>query len=252
MSRTRHLRDHRRVRGLGRSRRRTRSSSSGRRASFFRNHSWGYQPPRGRPVHTARPCRASGRPGVRQWVLFHTPEPRRVLLRGPQRPGRRRARARSCSGDRSCPVVGRRHRARVLRGRPTGAPRHVPSHRRRGHRSATYEFERSRLGVLPGRRLLRRLRRRPRPGVYRGDQHVEGEVWDVQPPDDVRRRGGPIVRVRARLGRELHACSGMRAAPVSRITNASASPRLRDLLDSGCSSVSVGWQDGGRDRTGVP
>ena len=41
-------------------------------------------------------------------------------------------------------------------------------------------------------------------GVYRGDYHEEGEVWDVCHPTQVVRCRRDGVRVRPRLGRELH------------------------------------------------
>ena len=41
-------------------------------------------------------------------------------------------------------------------------------------------------------------------GVYRGDYHEEGEVWDVSHPTQVVRSDGTAIRVRPRLGRELH------------------------------------------------
>ena len=44
-------------------------------------------------------------------------------------------------------------------------------------------------------------------GVYRGDEHVEGEVWDVSHPTTLVDPVRPVVRIRARLGRELHAAS---------------------------------------------
>ena len=42
-------------------------------------------------------------------------------------------------------------------------------------------------------------------GVYRGDDHIEGEVWDVSHPTTVVDLDGRERRVRARLGRELRA-----------------------------------------------
>ena len=44
-------------------------------ASFFRNHSWGMHPGRGGPRQFAAPGTAKRRvPGLRQWVLFHMPD----------------------------------------------------------------------------------------------------------------------------------------------------------------------------------
>ena len=40
-------------------------------------------------------------------------------------------------------------------------------------------------------------------GVYRGDYHDEGEVWDVSHPTAVVDADGTAVRVRPRLGGEL-------------------------------------------------
>src|SRR5262245_15492725 len=42
-------------------------------SSFFRNHSWGFQPGRGGPRPYGAPTPARRVPGLRQWVLFHVP-----------------------------------------------------------------------------------------------------------------------------------------------------------------------------------
>ena len=45
------------------------------RASFFRNHSWGFMGGRGGPKLYAAPRPVPKRPaGLRQWVLFHAPD----------------------------------------------------------------------------------------------------------------------------------------------------------------------------------
>ena len=107
-------------------------------ASFFRNHSWGMQPGRGGPRPYGAP-RPSGAPaGVRQWVLFDMPRPRRLLLRGPQR-SRASGKGAILYADRSVPGGRRAARADVLRRRPAAARGGSSSPTSRAH-SATYEF----------------------------------------------------------------------------------------------------------------
>ena len=52
-------------------------------------------------------------------------------------------------------------------------------------RERAYDVREPRLGVLPGRGVLRRLRRPPRPGRLPRRLHVEGEVWDVTHPTQI-------------------------------------------------------------------
>ena len=83
------------------------------------------QPGRPRRPAPRRATTAKRRvPGVRQWVLFRTHDPRRLLLRRPERPGGLRQ---GCDpAARSLrPGHRRRARARVLRRRPAGAARHA-------------------------------------------------------------------------------------------------------------------------------
>ena len=105
------------------------SSSS----SFFRNHSWGNQAGRGGPRHGApRPKRRV--PGVRQWVLFRSDDPRWLLLRRPQRPGGLRQGG-DPAGRSIHPGHRRRARAGVLRGRTSSAARSLWLDGRRWHRA---------------------------------------------------------------------------------------------------------------------
>ena len=169
-------------------------------SSFFRNHSWGNQAGRGGPRYGApRPRRRV--PGVRQWVLFHGDSHGGFYFIDPS------GRAASGKGaillpDRSIAVTDVEHDLefydggrRVRRGtyRLTDADGDA----------AGVLVQRPRLGVLPGRRVLRRVRRRPRPGRLPRRPSRRGRGLGREPPDDHRRRGRYLVRVRPRLGGEL-------------------------------------------------
>ena len=90
--------------------------------------------------------------------------------------------------DGSVPVTDVEHDLEFYEGGRRVRQRHVPAHRRRGRRARVL-VHRPRLGVLPGRRLLRRLRRRPRPGRLPRRPPRRGRGLGRQPPDADRRRG---------------------------------------------------------------
>ena len=154
-------------------------------ASFFRNHSWGYQAGRGGPrLYTAPALQARRRvPGVRQWVLFDLPDHSGFYFVDPS------GRAASGKGalmypDRVVPVVGidsdldfyeGGRRLRSGRFRLTDAD------------GAEHDHEVADLGWVycQGGGYFGGFDDGLGQGVYRGDYHVEGEVWDVSRPTEV-------------------------------------------------------------------
>ncbi len=155
-------------------------------SAFFRNHSWGYQAGRGGPRPYGAPLGTPRRvPGIRQWVLFHMPDHGGFFFEDPKR------RAASGHGmillpDRAVPIRRVDHDLRFYEGerrlqggslRARGRGRDGPLVRGRGPR----------VGVLPGRRLLRWLRRRTRPGRVPRRLPPGRRGVGRQPPDADRR-----------------------------------------------------------------
>jgi hypothetical protein len=151
-------------------------------SSFFRNHSWGNQAGRGGPRHGApRPPRRV--PGVRQWVLFRSASHGGFYFFDPS------GRAASGKGailfaDRSVPVTDIDHDLefyaggrRVKRGtyRLTDAE----------GTQRTYSFTDLGWVYCQGGGYFGGFDDRLGQGVYRGDLHVEGEVWDVTHPTTI-------------------------------------------------------------------
>jgi hypothetical protein len=159
----------------------TRSTSS-----FFRNHSWGYQAGRGGPRIYGAPRAVPRRPaGVRQWVLFDmgdhggyyhlfdAPDGERTMGRGA-----------ILLPDRTVTITDVRHELRFYEG---------------GHRlqsgwftlldeeggERTYELDDLGWVYCQGGGYFGGFDDGLGQGVYRGDYHVEGEVWDVSHPTDV-------------------------------------------------------------------
>jgi hypothetical protein len=152
-------------------------------SSFFRNHSWGYQPPRGRPTAYGAPHPGKRAPGVRQWVLFHTPSHGGFFFEDPS--GRAAAgHGAILAGDRVVPIVdiatelefhdgGRRLSRGMFRLTDVEA----------GVRE--YEFEDLGWVYCQGGGYFGGFDDGLGQGVYRGDEHLEGEVWDVSRPTTI-------------------------------------------------------------------
>ena len=151
-------------------------------SSFFRNHSWGNQAGRGGPRYGA-PRPPHRVPGVRQWVLFRTETHGGFYFSDPS------GRAASGKGaillpEGSVPVTNVEHELRFYDGG-------------RRVRSGTYRLtdadgiERSYtfddLGWVycQGGGYFGGFDDHLGQGVYRGDLHVEGEVWDVTHPTQI-------------------------------------------------------------------
>ncbi len=157
-------------------------------ARFFRNHSWGNQAGRGGPRLYGAPRPRRRLPGVRHWVLFAMEDHGGFFFEDPN--------GRQASGkgaillpdepmpiDRIEPEVefydgGRR--VRRGRFRLTDAE----------GRARSYEFDDLGWVYCQGGGYFGGFDDGLGQGVYRGDYHVEGEVWDVSHPTTIVRADG--------------------------------------------------------------
>ena len=159
-------------------------------SSFFRNHSGGYQPGRGGPKLYGAPATGASRrvPGVRQWVLFDMPDHGGFYFLDPS--GRRASgKGALMLADRVVPVAvldtelefyegGRRLRSGTFR----------LSDPDRGE--VTYTARDLGWVYCQGGGYFGGFDDGLGQGVYRGDLHVEGEVWDVTHPSEIVDAGG--------------------------------------------------------------
>jgi hypothetical protein len=153
------------------------------RDSFFRNHSWGVHPGRGGPrLYAAdRPRRRA--PGVRQWVLFRLPSHGGFFFQDPS--GRAAAGKGSVFyADRSVAVRSVEHDLEFYDGGRrlrSGWFRLVDAE----DVERTYQIEDLGWVYCQGGGYFGGFDDGLGQGVYRGDFHVEGEVWDVSHPTEV-------------------------------------------------------------------
>ena len=148
-------------------------------SSFFRNHSWGNQAGRGGPRYGApRPPRRV--PGVRQWVLFRAGSHGGFYFSDPS------GRAASGKGailfaDRSVPVTGIDHDLDFYDG---GRRVKSGTYRLTDAEGTEREYSFTDLGWVycQGGGYFGGFDDGLGQGVYRGELHVEGEVWDVSHP----------------------------------------------------------------------
>jgi hypothetical protein len=148
-------------------------------SSFFRNHSWGNQAGRGGPRYgTPRPPRRV--PGVRQWVLYRLPSHGGFYFSDPS--GRAASgKGAILHGDRSVPVINVEHDLEFYEG-----GRRVRSGTFTLTDSQgivrTYSFTDLGWVYCQGGGYFGGFDDGLGQGVYRGDLHMEGEVWDVAHP----------------------------------------------------------------------
>jgi len=149
-------------------------------SAFFRNHSWGNQPGRGGPRLYGAPRPRRRAPGVRHWVLFKLEDHGGFFFFDPS--------GRQASGkgaillaDGVVPVVA---------GEPDVELYEGGRRLQRGRFSLTdgedvrreYAFEDLGWVYCQGGGYFGGYDDGLGQGVYRGDYHVEGEVWDVSHP----------------------------------------------------------------------
>ena len=163
----------------------TRVTLDGTRDAFFRNHSWGYQAGRGGPRLYAAPVLGARRraPGVRQWVLFDMPDHGGFYFVDPS--GRRASgKGAVLLGDRVVPVTGVQHDLEFYEG---GRRLRGGSFSLTDQGGVTRGYTVQDLGWVycQGGGYFGGFDDRLGQGVYRGEQHAEGEVWDVSHPTQV-------------------------------------------------------------------
>jgi hypothetical protein len=151
-------------------------------SSFFRNHSWGNQAGRGGPRYGA-PRSPRRVPGVRQWVLFRVASHGGFYFSDPS------GRAASGKGailfaDRSVPVTDIEHDLEFYDGgrRVKGGTYRLTDAE---GQERTYGFTDLGWVYCQGGGYFGGFDDRLGQGVYRGDFHVEGEVWDVTHPTTI-------------------------------------------------------------------
>jgi hypothetical protein len=151
-------------------------------ASFFRNHSWGYQPGRGRP-RAGAPTAPRRLPGVRQWMLFHMPDHGGYYFTDP-RPRAASDKGAILVGDRSIAVQSISHDLRFYDG---GQRLRSGTFELTDVEDATRSYEVEDLGWVycQGGGYFGGFDDGLGQGVYRGDYHEEGETWDVSHPTQI-------------------------------------------------------------------
>ena len=153
--------------------------------SFFRNHSWGFQAGRGGPKLYAAPALGTKRrvPGVRQWILFRMPGFGGFYFIDPS--------GRKASGkgvlmmdDRIVAVTGVETDLQFYEG---GRRLRSGSFRLTDADGGQRAYEVQDLGWVycQGGGYFGGFDDGLGQGVYRGDYHAEGEVWDVSHPTEI-------------------------------------------------------------------
>lgn len=161
-------------------------------SSFFRNHSWGYQAGRGGPRLYAAPTVGVQRrvPGVRQWVLFNMPDHGGFYFVDPS--GRRASgKGAILLPDRSVAVNDVQHELDFYEG---GRRLRSGSFRLTDADGVVREYEITDLGWVysQGGGYFGGFDDGLGQGVYRGDYHAEGEVWDVSHPTRIVEESGEV------------------------------------------------------------
>jgi hypothetical protein len=160
------------------------------RDCFFRNHSWGVHPGRGGPRQFAAPRPGGGRrtPGVRHWALLSMPDHGGFFFADPS------GRAASGKGaimypDRTVPVSSAEPHVEFYEG---GRRLRSGSFRLTDGDGVVRSYLLEDLGWVycQGGGYFGGFDDGLGQGVYRGEFHSEGEVWDVRDPTLVRDAAG--------------------------------------------------------------
>lgn len=151
--------------------------------SFFRNHSWGFQPGRGGPRRHGAPTPSRRVPGVRHWVLFDMPSYGGFFFDDPS------GRAASGRGalmehDRLVPITNVTHDIEWYDGGRRAKSGLVVITDIEG-RVRRLQVDDLGWVYCQGGGYFGGFNDRLGQGVYRGVSHIEGESWDVSHPTDI-------------------------------------------------------------------
>jgi hypothetical protein len=152
-------------------------------SSFFRNHSWGFQPPRGRPRAYGSPTPSKRAAGVRHWVLFHAGDHGGFFFVDPS--GRVAAnRGAILEHHRAVPLAGIEPSVEFY---PGDRRLRSGSVRLTDIEGRVREYTVTDLGWVycQGGGYFGGFDDGLGQGIYRGDDHLEGEVWDVSHPTTI-------------------------------------------------------------------
>ena len=151
---------------------------------FFRNHSWGSMPGRGGPREHGAPAAAPHRPrGLRQWVLFRMPDHGGFYQTFDGPDGARRSQEGAILlPDSHTPVTAIEHELEFYE----NGPKRLKAGRFRlteeGGGQREYEVEDLGWIYCQGGGYFGGFNDGLGQGVWRGEYHVEGEVWDASHP----------------------------------------------------------------------
>jgi hypothetical protein len=157
-------------------------------SSFFRNHSWGAQPGRGGPRPYGAPTPNRRVAGLRQWVLFHAGDHSGFFFEDPN--GRAASgRGAILTADAVVPVVRVEHELEFHDG---GRRVRAGSFRLTDIDAVVREYRFRDLGWVycQGGGYFGGFDDGLGQGVYRGEEHAEGEVWDVRHPTTITSNDG--------------------------------------------------------------
>jgi len=162
-------------------------------ASFFRNHSWGFQPGRGGPRPYGAPMPKRRAAGTRHWVLFDMPDHSGFFFDDPS--------GRSASGkgaileaDRVVPVVKVEHDVQFYDG---GRRLRAGNFRLTDVEGRERDYSVADLGWVycQGGGYFGGFNDKLGQCVYRGENYAEGEVWDVSHPTEIVTPDGRTMHV---------------------------------------------------------
>jgi len=162
-------------------------------SAAFRNHSWGFQPGRGGPRPYGSPMPSRRADGVRQWVLFRMRDHSGFWFTDPSN---RAAAGRGAilRADRVIPVVGAKSNVDFY---PGGRRASGGSYRLTDVEGTVRDYRFDDLGWVycQGGGYFGGFDDGLGQGVYRGEYHEEGEVWDVRDPTTIVDASGHSFRV---------------------------------------------------------
>ncbi|MBT4518879.1 MAG: hypothetical protein HOC23_02640 [Halieaceae bacterium] len=156
---------------------------SNARSTCFRNHSWGFMPGRGIPRgHGAPPLKPPSMVGLRNWVLFNMPDHGGFYTFQENKVGERQStEAKILFADSDLDVLRVKHDLNFYEGSTRLKGGHF-SLLDENHRERVYEVEDMGWIYCQGGGYFGGFNDSLGQGVWRGENHIEGEVWDTSHP----------------------------------------------------------------------